>query len=118
MKRYHLRLDLRDINFPKDKEKQREYILAWRTAILNTIGMRPLGEPDIKYGDNSPDGGQEGWTMTQIVDFSNFALHHFEGDREVKIDIFSCKLFDPKTAEAVCYQYFGVNVAFKDFVIV
>jgi S-adenosylmethionine/arginine decarboxylase-like enzyme len=111
-------LDLRDIEFPKDKEGQKKHILAWRNAILSTIGMRPLGEPDLKYGDNSPDGGQEGWTMTQIVDFSNFSVHHFEGDREAKIDIFSCKSFSHEAAEAVCYKFFGKNVAFKDFVIV
>ena len=51
-----------------------------------------------------------GFTAVCIVDFSHIAIHTFSNPREVCVDIFSCKQFDPKPIHQYLLKTFETNI--------
>ncbi len=116
MKRYHFICDFSEVNMPIERDEQSAHLLHWLDAILNVIDMSILSGPHLKYGNGSREGSQCGYSLVTIIDFSSICLHHFEKDRQIKIDVFSCKPFNIKLVESVCKNYFGNNISFKTII--
>lgn len=74
-----------------------ETVRAWRafiTQLVRRCGLRVHGEPLIAdYGD----GHLAGWTFAQLVNASSITGHCYRQTRQARIDIVSCRPFDPET---------------------
>lgn len=106
----HLMLDL--TGCPSDKLKDKENILAWGKALVDAIQMVPYGDPFCEYFNNHDPG----YTFSQIILTSNITAHFVDNRGAAFIDIFSCKDFEPETAENVTRQFFEPSgVIARDF---
>lgn len=85
MKKYHLFLDA-DL---KDALPSIIIELALR-KIPKIMGMRTLGRFQIGEGNNNLPG----FSGIQMIETSHIAIHSFDKQKKVWIDILSCKAFD------------------------
>lgn len=79
------------------------------TEVINKIGMKSYGPMHLKkFGE----GDIEGYSVMQFIETSSIVIHFDDkgGDRAF-IDIFSCKVFDPTTAEKFAKDYFKAKKA-------
>jgi len=65
--------------------------------------MVPYGSPLIRHFG---EGDKLGYTLVQLIETSSIVAHFCEETNDAYIDIFSCKPFDQKVAEAVIQKYF------------
>lgn len=63
------------------------------SALPSEIGMKVLSGPFIVKGN--PEN--PGWTGVIIIDKSHIAIHTFELEGLISIDVYSCKAFDGET---------------------
>jgi len=83
----------------KDKKALKRFGLE----LCKVIEMIPYGKPIVKrFGK----GDLEGYSMIQLIETSNIAVHLDEFENKAFIDIFSCKNFDSKKAEKFSADYF------------
>ncbi len=98
---YHLMLDISGCN---DEIKRRESIYNFNKELIQRIDMTAHGEPVIEY--LLPGDPKQGYSLMQLITTSNICAHFIEPDSSAYIDIFSCKPFDIRIAQAVVQQYF------------
>ena len=98
---YHLMLDCQGMNDNiNSKAKLKEFI----KDLVEQIKMEAVGKPVIKYLlDGHPNSG---YSLVQLIQTSNITGHFMDQDRTAYIDVFSCKKFNPKTAEKVVKKHF------------
>lgn len=80
-----------------------EPIKKFVVALAKAIKMKRHGEPMI---ERFAEGDLEGYSALQFIETSSITMHFDEGENRAFIDIFSCKFFDPKEAEAFCKKFF------------
>lgn len=70
-----------------------EILKEWCRDVISRVGMRVLDGPHAVYSADVP--GNEGFTATAVLDFSHLALHAWDVNGLIELDLFSCKEFDP-----------------------
>ena len=82
------------------------------TAFAKEIDMIAFGEPRVIHFGS---GHAKGYTLVQLISTSCISAHFAEESDDIYLDIFSCKPFDPKVAEAVFRKYFKPTKVEKMF---
>jgi S-adenosylmethionine/arginine decarboxylase-like enzyme len=91
-----------------DIEKMTSYdnIYNFNKQLVNDIDMVAYGEPQIvKFGT----GNKEGYSLVQLIETSNICAHFANQDREIYLDVFSCKPFDERIVEDLIVKYFDAK---------
>ena len=108
---YHLLLDCS--NCDRAKIGSRENIYNFVKELVKRIDMIAVGEPIIEMmcvGDP-----KVGYSLMQLISTSNIAGHFMDISGEVYIDIFSCKPYDVKVAEACVQEFFNPEEIYTRF---
>jgi S-adenosylmethionine/arginine decarboxylase-like enzyme len=97
---YHLLMDMSECN---DRIDSVEEITGFFGDIIEELGMTPLSPLMIKKVS-----GEEGRGVSavQMITTSSITFHSDDDKRSVYLDVFSCKDFDPKKAEAFICKFF------------
>ena len=99
-------IDLKECD--KNLVKDRSALKRFSKLLCDVIDMVPFGEPIIKrFGK----GELEGYSMIQLIETSNIAVHLDEFENKAFIDIFSCKNFNHKRAKDFSKKYFKARKA-------
>jgi len=89
-----------------DKIQSADNIKSWLSSLLTAIDMTAVGDPIVTMtGVGMPD--KEGYTAIQIIVTSSIVAHFIDSTQHIYIDVFSCKKFNPKTAEKVVKKHFS-----------
>lgn len=99
---YHLMLDCSGCN---DNIKSRDQIYNFIKELVKEIDMTAHGEPIIEY--LLPGDPKQGYSLMQLITTSNICAHFIEPDSSAYLDVFSCKEYDIRVAEAVFRKYFA-----------
>ena len=87
-------------------------ITAFAKELVSAIDMVAFGPPRVvRFGS----GRQMGYTLVQLIETSCISAHFAEESNDIYLDIFSCKPFVPKVAEAVFRKYFKPTKVEKMF---
>jgi S-adenosylmethionine decarboxylase len=104
----HLLLDIRDCTEPINADS----LIGWVVQLCAVIGMRRFGDPFVAYfGEATPKTA--GWSLLQPIETSSIGAHEMPMTRGLSVDVYSCRLFDPNEAVAVCLRWFGGRVAYR-----
>jgi len=98
---YHLMLDISGCN---GNIKDYKSIYNFVQSLVTRIDMTAHGEPIIEY--LLPGDPKQGYSLMQLITTSNICAHFVEPNSSAYIDIFSCKTFDIKEAQAVVQEFF------------
>ncbi|MBI1957110.1 MAG: S-adenosylmethionine decarboxylase [Candidatus Niyogibacteria bacterium] len=104
-KRFHWIFDAIDIDgaFTNDDVHLRR-VLA---DLADICSMKIVGGPWVVNG--VPEN--PGLTAICIVDFSHISIHTFSRPREICVDVFSCKSFDPEKVRDYLLNAFRANAS-------
>jgi S-adenosylmethionine decarboxylase len=84
----------------RDGEKIKEFV----KELCSKLGLKRFGETVVvNFGGNEK---VEGFSMTQLIDTSLISGHFANKTNNAYIDVFSCKLFDPKEAAEFSKEFF------------
>lgn len=107
---HHLRIDAGGCNI--DSLKDYDNIYNFAKHLVEDIDMVAYGEPQIvKFGH----GDKEGYTLVQLIETSNICAHLVDEYREIYLDVFSCKMFEPEKVVDLVKQYFGATTYIMNF---
>lgn len=98
-KTYHIIFDA--FGIPKHLLSSEKFVFELLMDIPKLLGMKILAGPTLV---RDYDTGHEGVTGFAIVDFSHVSIHTFADSREIFVDVFSCKDFEPDTIRAYLYR--------------
>ena len=70
--------------------------------------MVAYGEPVIEHFATH-DPGKAGFSMVQLIETSNIAMHSVDRDNTMYLDVFSCKPFNNVTVMDTVKEYFGAE---------
>jgi S-adenosylmethionine decarboxylase len=102
----HLMLDGYECD--RSKLESEEFIYRFLDEFPDDIGMTKIMRPSVlKYSDG--DLGECGISGFVLIAESHVSIHTFPASRYVSIDIFSCKAFDIKAAEAEIVRRFDIT---------
>ena len=110
VKRYHLRLDGVNHSDPKiliDKN----YIEGMLMALVKLCDMNALYGPVVVKGQPY----NPGLTGFVVIDYSAISIHTFSKTGQVFVDVFSCKPFDNKRAEAYIIKFLSLGRVNKKY---
>ena len=86
----HLILDMGGCN---ENISRKESIRAFVAELVNAIDMVAYGEPVIEhFATHSQEAA--GYTLIQLIETSAISAHFSDHNRDVYLDVFSCKPFD------------------------
>lgn len=88
----------------KSPEKIQELI----DGLCGAIQMKKFGEALIQ---RFAEGALEGYSAVQFIETSSITIHFDETKNRAFIDVFSCKFFEPKTAERFCQKFLEAKSA-------
>ena len=101
---YHLILDCKSGNI--DQATSAENIKLFVQELVTAIDMVAYGDPVIEHFATH-DPTTAGYSLVQLIETSSITGHFVNQNGDCYIDIFSCKQFDIKTAQAVVDKYFS-----------
>lgn len=110
MQRFQLGLDIIYENFPKTPIEQKQHLECFLDELVKAIEMKIIGGPILSYGAETEDGAQEGWSAIATIDYSHVGVHQFMTSKQISIDIFSCKAYDPTVVVNLTQKYFGGQI--------
>lgn len=109
---YHLILDCGQCGL--DQMKDFNHVKAWIKQLVKDIDMEPIGESRVEYtAAEFPD--KAGFTVVQVIVTSTIVAHFVDQSRQIYLDVFSCKTFDPAVVEASVQKYFAAESIRKYF---
>jgi S-adenosylmethionine decarboxylase len=108
---YHLLLDCAELDHAAITDAENIYYFVKR--LVKDIDMVAYGEPQIV---NFGSGDKAGFTLIQLIETSNICAHFANENREIYLDVFSCKPFDEKIVEELVAQYFGCKSVRRAFI--
>jgi len=98
-------IDLFDCN-PK-KIRNRKAIVAYAHKLCDLIEMKRFRKTvAVRFG---AEPRVAGYSFAQLIETSLVSGHLAEDTNAAYIDIFSCKIYDPKVAEAFTKKHFGAK---------
>ena len=98
----HLILDMGGCN---ERISQKESISAFVVELVNAIDMVAYGEPIIEhFATHSQEAA--GYSLVQLIETSAISAHFSDNNRDVYLDVFSCKSFDETRVVQVVDKYF------------
>ena len=84
----------------RSREKIRQFVIE----LCELIEMRRFGETTIvHFGE---DERVAGFSMMQLIETSLISAHFANQTNTVYLDVFSCKQYDPETAEQFARRFF------------
>jgi S-adenosylmethionine/arginine decarboxylase-like enzyme len=101
---YHLILDCAGCDY--EKITSRDNIYNFTKELVKRIDMVAFGEPVIEHFATH-DLGKAGYSMMQLIETSNIAMHSVDRDRTAYFDVFSCKPFSNETVVNTVKEFFG-----------
>lgn len=78
--------------------------------LCSLIKMKRVGPTEIKRFGH---GDLRGFSMMQFIETSSIIGHFDEYGNRAFLDIFSCKIFDPKQATDFCMKFFKAESCSK-----
>ena len=98
----HLILDMGGCN---EKISRKESIRAFVAELVDAIDMVAYGEPLIEhFATHSQEAA--GYSLVQLIETSAISAHFSDHNRDVYLDVFSCKSFDSNRVVQVVDKYF------------
>ena len=92
-------------NVPKSLTENKQLLTEALKHLAKLCEMNIVAGPlTVKGIPSNP-----GFTAVCVVDFSHLVIHTFSNPNEVCVDIFSCKMFDPKPVHQYLLNAFGTN---------
>lgn len=107
-------LDIRECDY--DLITDKAYVEKFAKELCDLIGMKRFGDPVVvHFGE---DEHVEGFSLTQLIETSLVSGHFANASRNVYLDIFSCKVYDPFIAAKFATEFFkgtdyDINVLFR-----
>ena len=108
---YHAILDAAGCDL--DKMTSYENVYNFAKQLVKDIDMIAYGEPQIV---NFGSGNKAGYTLVQLIETSNICAHFANENREIYLDVFSCKPFDERIVEDLVVQYFDAKSLRRAFI--
>ncbi|MFH1181311.1 MAG: S-adenosylmethionine decarboxylase [bacterium] len=102
MHRFHYIFDAKNIDVGKlnDEDLIKKILLK----LVDLCEMKVLFGPVVARGmDYNP-----GFSAFAIIDFSHISMHTFSETKEMAVDIFSCKSYDPLKVKNYLLEAFAV----------
>jgi len=101
---HHLMIDAAGCD--KSKIADHDTIYNFTKQLVKDIDMVAYGEPQIvDFGS----GDKAGYSLVQLIETSNICGHFVNEYGDVYLDVFSCKIFDPKIVSGLVTKYFGAT---------
>jgi S-adenosylmethionine/arginine decarboxylase-like enzyme len=98
----HLILDMGGCS---EKISRKESIRAFVAELVDAIDMVAYGEPLIEhFATHSQEAA--GYSLVQLIETSAISAHFSDHNRDVYLDVFSCKSFDSNRVVQVVDKYF------------
>lgn len=98
----HLVLDMGGCN---ENISRKGSIRAFVVELVDIIDMVAFGEPIIEhFATHSPEAA--GYSLVQLIETSAISAHFSDHNRDVYLDVFSCKPFDRDSVIEVVDKYF------------
>ena len=98
----HLILDMGGCN---GNIARKESIRAFVAELVDAIDMVAYGEPIIEhFATHSQEAA--GYSLVQLIETSAISAHFSDHNRDVYLDVFSCKSFDVDMVIQVVDKYF------------
>lgn len=95
-------IDLRDCDHGAVSSE--ETLRKFLRNLVDAIDMQAYGDPLLaEFGA----GSLHGWTGVQLIHTSNLTVHLAPNVDRAFINVFSCKLYDPRVAVGVAVEHFG-----------
>ncbi len=91
-----------------DNIMSKEAVEKFSRDLVELIDMKAYGEPQVVYFAGH-DPTKAGFTLVQLIETSSITAHFVDEYRQVYINIFSCKPFDPVIASDFVKDYFGAK---------
>ena len=87
----------------RDANKIRQFV----AELCDLIEMKRFGETQVvHFGE---DERVAGFSMVQLIETSLISAHFANLTNAVYLDVFSCKLYDPKRVEDFAMEFFGAS---------
>jgi S-adenosylmethionine decarboxylase len=83
-------------------------IAAFTKELVRRIDMVAYGEPIIAHFATH-DPMKAGYSMMQLIETSNIAMHAVDRDNTLYLDVFSCKTYNIDDVVATVKEYFGAE---------
>ena len=109
---YHLMLDCAACDVDKITDKQN--IINFTKELVKRIDMVAYGEPVIEHFATH-DPAKAGFSMVQLIETSNIAMHSVDRDNTMYLDVFSCKPYDGEVVVKLVAEYFGAKKIRKSY---
>jgi len=104
-----LHLDLHNTVYFSHSQEAAEFLQDFIIALCKFIEMKPYNRAHIEWFGK---GDQEGYTAVQLIETSALTVH--TARRNIYLDLFSCKYYDPEKVARFCAQYLmAEDVAMK-----
>ena len=84
----------------------KESIRAFVAELVDAIDMVAYGEPIIEHFATHSQAAA-GYSLVQLIETSAISAHFSEQNRDVYLDVFSCKPFDGEIVVQVVDKYFA-----------
>lgn len=98
----HLILDMGGCN---ENISRKESLRSFVTELVDAIDMVAYGEPIIEhFATHSQEAA--GYSLVQLIETSAISAHFSDHNRDVYLDVFSCKPFDGDRVVQVVDKYF------------
>jgi S-adenosylmethionine/arginine decarboxylase-like enzyme len=98
----HLILDMGGCN---ENIARKESLRAFVAELVDAIDMVAYGEPIIEHFANHSQEAA-GYSLVQLIETSAISAHFSDHNRDVYLDVFSCKSFDSNRVVQVVDKYF------------
>ena len=98
----HLILDMGACN---RNVSRKESIRAFVAELVDAIDMIAYGEPIIEHFATHSQAAA-GYSLVQLIETSAISAHFSDHNRDVYLDVFSCKSFDEDRVIEVVDRYF------------
>ena len=103
---YHLMLDCAGCDHAKITDGDNIY--NFTKELVKRIDMVAYGEPVIAHFATH-DPMKAGYSMMQLIETSNIAMHAVDRDNTMYLDVFSCKTYEIEDVVATVKEYFGAD---------
>jgi S-adenosylmethionine decarboxylase len=103
---YHLMLDCAGCDNAKITDGDNIY--KFTKELVRRIDMVAYGEPIIAHFATH-DPMKAGYSMMQLIETSNIAMHAVDRDNTMYLDVFSCKPYNNQDVIDCVKEFFGAD---------